>query len=207
MKKVLFLPVLLGLAFMAAPSPSLALSCIDPVGMIDYIVADPNSVVVTAIPTKQAERVKDKAVEDDVNQMYDSGYSGQFIEISAAHLGTVPDKQWVYFHRDSTWNYLCAGEPPKLNTKNIYVIQVPNSVFELQTVTAVYPVDSELGQDLLEAIKAADSEVEPTIYEVPKSDWLIRLHDELKDMAFIIKVKLAEWNFWKTFSWVKKRGL
>ena len=190
-------PVVALTLFASAPTPSFALSCIDPEGMIEYIVSDPNSIVVTATPIKQEERVKEKAVKDDVNQMYDSGYTGQFLEISEAHMGTVPDKQWVYFHRDSTWNYLCAGAPPKVNSENIYVIQVPNSVFELQTVTAVYSVDSELGKDLLAAIDDATLEVEPTIYEVPKSDWLTRLHDELKDMAFIIKVKLAEWHAWK----------
>ena len=197
MKKIIILPVLAFIAFASAPTPSHALSCIDPEGMVKYIVSDPNSIVVTATPVTQAERVKEKADKNDPNGMYDSGYTGQFLEISEAHMGTVPDKQWVYFHRDATWNYLCAGEPPKVNTENLYVIQVPNSVFELQTVTAVYPVDSEIGKDLLEAIDDATLEVEPAIYEVPKSDWLTRLHDELKDMAFIIKVKLAEWNAWK----------
>ncbi len=197
MKKFVILPALALLAFAAAPQQSFALSCIDPEGMIEYIVSNPDSIVVTATAIEQAERVKEKAVKDDVNQMYDSGYTGQFLEISEAHMGTVPDKQWVYFHRDATWNYLCAGEPPKVGTESIYVLNFPASAFELQTVTAVYPVDSELGKDLLEAIEDADSEVEPTVYEVPKADWMTRLHDELKDMAFIIKVKLAEWNFWK----------
>lgn len=197
MKKLIILPTLALLAFAGAPQQSFALSCVDPEGMIEYIVSDPNSIVVTATVTEQAERVKEKAVKDDVNQMYDSGYTGQFLEISEAHMGTVPDKQWVYFHRDATWNYLCAGEPPKVGTESIYVLNFPASAFELQTVTAVYPVDSKLGKDLLEAIEDADNEVEPTVYEVPKADWVTRLHDELKDMAFIIKVKLAEWNFWK----------
>ena len=183
---------------LAAPSQSYALSCIDPEGMVKYIVSDPNSVVVTATPTEQAERVKEKAVKDDVNQMYDSGYTGQFLEISEAHMGMVPDRQWVYFHRDGTWNYLCAGEPPKLNTENIYVIQVPNSMFELQTVTAAYPVDSKIGKELLKAIDDANSDTEPMVYETDKTYWLTQLHDELKDMAFIIKIKLAEWQSWQT---------
>ncbi len=198
MKKLFILPVFALALLLAAPSSSYALSCVDPEGMVKYIVSDPNSIVVTATPTEQAERVKEKATKDDPNQMYDSGYTGQFLEISKAHMGTVPDRQWVYFLRDGTWNYLCAGEPPKLNSENIYVIQVPNSVFEVDTVTAVYPVDSKIGKELLKAIDEANSEAEPMVYETDKTYWLTQLHDELKDMAFLIKMKLAEWNFWKS---------
>jgi hypothetical protein len=196
MKKIIILPVLALLAFASDPSYSQALSCIDPEGMVDYIVSDPNSIVVTGKPIEVAQRVNQPAAKDDPNQMYDSGYTGQFIEIEKAHMGTVPDAQWVYFRRDATWNYLCAGEPPKVGTENIYVIQMPQSNFELQTVVTTYPVNSDLGKKLLKAISDENSEVEPTIYEVPKADWVTRLHDELKEMAFIIKVKLAEWQFW-----------
>jgi hypothetical protein len=196
MKKLIILPTLAILAFASVPGTSQALSCIDPEGMIEYIVSDPNSIVVTATVKEMAERVDKKALKDDPNGMYDSGYTGQFIEIEEAHMGTVPDSQWVYFRRDATWNYLCAGAPPKVGAESIYVIQMPQSVFELQTVVTTYPVDSEIGKDLLEAIADAESEVEPAIYEVPKSDWVTRLHDELKEMAFIVKVKLAEWQFW-----------
>jgi len=197
MKKIFILPVLALAIFVAAPDQTHALSCIDPEGMIDYIVKDPNSIVVTATPKEQAERVDKKAVKDDPNGMYDSGYTGQFLEIEKAHMGTVPDSQWVYFRRDSTWNYLCAGEPPKVGTENIYVLQMPQSVFELETVTAVYPANSDMAKKLLKAIEDADSEVDPMVYEVPKADWLTRLHDELREMAFIIKIKLAEWHFFK----------
>jgi hypothetical protein len=198
MKKFVILPMLALAAFAGAPQQSYALSCIDPEGMIEYIVSNPDYLVVTATPVEQAERVKNKAVKDDPNMMYDSGYTGQLLDIQEAHMGMVPDMQWVYFMRDGTWNYLCAGAPPKEGTKNIYVINAPTSVFELQTVVAVYPEDSELADDLLAAIEEADMESEPSIYEVPKADWVTRLHDELKDMAFIIKVKLAEWTSWKS---------
>ncbi|MEN9920952.1 MAG: hypothetical protein RL538_845 [Candidatus Parcubacteria bacterium] len=193
MKKTLFLLSMAAVVLVSVPTPSYALSCVDPEGMIDFIVSNPDSIVVTATPTEQKEHVQEKAKKDDPNGMYDSGYTGQFIEIEKAHMGTVPDSQWVYFRRDATWNYLCAGEPPKVGSEMIYVLQFPTNSFELQTVTAVYPVGSELADDLLAAIEDADSQVEP----VTKADWVTRLHDELKEMAFIIKVKLSEWTFWK----------
>lgn len=198
MKKLFLLPVLGLLTLGLMPQPSYALSCVDPEGMIDYIVKDPNSIVVTAKVTDQVEYVDVKANTTDPNQQYDSGYTGQFLEISKAHMGAVPKSQWVYFHRNGTWNYLCAGEPPKEGTENIYVIQVPSNVFELQTVTATYPVGSDMANKLLKAIDKADKVVEPSTYDVSKTDWLTRLHDELKEMAFIVKVKLAEWNWWMT---------
>lgn len=198
MKKIFLLPVLALAVFVAAPEQTQALSCIDPAGMVEYIVKDPNSIVVTAKATEQVERIDKKAEANDPNKGYDSGYTGQFLEISKAHMGTVPDSQWVYFHRDGTWNYLCTGEPPKVGTESIYVLQMPSNNFQLETVTAVYPVDSQIAKDLLKAIDKANSDAEPMVYEVPKADWLTRLKDELTEMAFIMKIKLAEWNWWMT---------
>lgn len=197
MKKVLILPAMAFALLFAAPSQSYALSCIDPEGMIEYIVSNPDYLVVTAKPTEQTEHVKDKIVKGDPNRMYASGYSAQFLDISKAHMGTVPDRQWVYFHRDGTWNYLCTGEPPKIGTENIYVIDFSSNLFQPQSVVAVYPVDSDLAEGLLEAIADKEDLGEPAVYEVTKADWLTRLRDELTEMAFIIKVKLAEWNAWK----------
>jgi len=193
MKKIIILPVLALAAFVSVPDTTQALSCIDPEGMVEYIVSQPDSIVVTAKVVEQSEKVKEKATQEG---MYDSGYTGQFLEISKAHMGTVPDSQWVYFERNSTWNYLCAGEPPAVGTENIYVINFSSNVFQPQTVTAVYPVGSDMAKKLLKAIDGAKLEVEPATYEVPKADWVQRLHDELNDMAFIIRVKLDEWKFW-----------
>jgi hypothetical protein len=198
MKNIFIVPVLAFVALFVAPSQSYALSCIDPDGMIEHIVSTPDYVVVTATPTENKEHVKEKATKDDPNQAYDSGYTGQFLKISEAHMGTTPKQQWVYFMRDGTWNYLCAGEPAKVGTENIYVLSVPSNVFDLTTVVAVYPTDSEVAKDLLKEIADAEEVVEPAVYDVPAKDWTTRLHDELKDMAFLIKLKLSEWNFWKT---------
>jgi hypothetical protein len=198
MKNIFIVPVLAFAALLVAPSSSYALSCIDPDGMIEHIVSTPDYVVVTATPTENKEHIKEKAIKDDPNKSYDSGYTGQLLDISKAHMGTTPDSQWVYFRRDGTWNYLCAGAPAKVGTENIYVLSVPGNAFDLTTVVAVYPTDSEVAKDLLKEIADAKEIVEPAVYEVSASDWMTRLHDELKDMAFLIKVKLAEWNFWKT---------
>ena len=197
MKKILILPALALVVFISAPSTSHALSCIDPEGMVNYIVSDPNSIVVTAKALEVAERVNQAATKDnDPNKMYDSGYTGQFIEIKKAHMGTVPDAHWVYFRRDGTWNYLSTGEPPKVGSESIYVIQIPQSNFELQTVVTTYSVNSDISKKLLKAIADKKSEVEPTIYEVSNADWAQRFYDELKDMAFVVKIKLEEWKFW-----------
>ncbi len=198
MNKIFLVPALALMAVAAFPAPSQALSCIDPEGMIKHIVENPDYVVVTAVPTEQKEIVKEKADEKDPNKMYNEGYTGQLIEVKESHKGGAPDSQWVYFTRNGTWNYLCAGEPPALKSENIYVLNVSTNAFEPQTIVATYKVDSELGKDLLEAIGEAEEVVEPTVYEVPKSDWMTRLQDELEEMAFIVKVKLAEWGFWMT---------
>ena len=198
MKKLIIVPVLAFAALLVAPSSSYALSCIDPEGMVKHIVSNPDYVVVTATPTQNKEHIKVAADKDDVNQAYNSGYTGQLLEVEKAHMGTSPDSQWVYFHRDGTWNYLCAGEPAKVGTENIYVLSVPSNVFELTTVAAVYPVDSDMAKDLIKEIADTKELVEPQVYEVSKADWATRLHDELKDMGFLIKLKLSEWNFWKT---------
>ena len=155
MKKAFILPVLAFAALLVAPSSSYALSCIDPDGMIEHIVSTPDYVVVTATPTENKQHVKEKATTNDPNQAYDSGFTGQFLKVSKAHMGTSPDSQWVYFMRDGTWNYLCAGEPAKVGTENIYVLSVPSNVFDLTTVVAVYPTDSEVAKDLLKEIADA----------------------------------------------------
>jgi hypothetical protein len=198
MKKVFAAPFLAILIISAIPTSSHALSCVDPEGMVDYIVKDPDSVVFTAKVLEQKEHVKDKAVKDDPNGMYDSGYTGQFVKVKKVHMGTVPNKEWVYFTRNGTWNYLCAGEPPKIGSEAIYVINPSSNSFEPQTVSVTYAVDSKIGKDLLKAIADAKLGVEPQMYEVSKADWITRIHDELKDMAFFIRIKLSEWTFWKS---------
>lgn len=167
--------------------------------MIKNYVEDSSYVIVTAKPTQNKEYVKEAAKKDDPNMSYDSGYTAQLLTISKAHKGSSPDTQWVYFLRDGTWNYLCAGEPAKIGTENIYIIQQKSGLFDVTGVAGVYPVDSDIAKKLLKELEAVDDEnmEVPSVYEADKTYWLTQLHDELKDMAFMVKVKLAEWNFWK----------
>jgi hypothetical protein len=71
-------------------------------------------------------------------------------------------------------------------------------MFGLTSVVAVYEADSDMAEQLLNEIADATTEEtpEPTKYEAGKEYWLQNLFDQLKDMAFMIEVKLAEWEFW-----------
>lgn len=194
---ILFIGALL---FASLPTaPAFALSCIDPAGMINHVVENDDYIVVTATPTEQKEHVKDKADETDPNKQYDSGYSSQLLAIEAVHKGSAPDSQWVYFERNGTWNYLCAGAPAPLNTDQVYVLNQSYERFGMTTVVAVYEADSELAKELLSSIEKASTEEtpEPTSYEAGKEYWLQNLIDQLSEMAFIVKVKFSEWNFWR----------
>lgn len=202
MKQLLFVvPVLACVVLLAAPTSSHALSCLDAEGSNKYFVEDANTVIVTAIPKENKEHVKEKATKDDPNQMYDSGYTAQFIEVSKAHKGNAPKSQWVYFQRDATWNYLCSGGPAPTGEAQVYVISKDDSLFGVAGVAAVYPADSNTAKDLIKAVEKANDAAEypeiPEVFEADKVYWLEQLRDELKDMAFLIKVKLAEWNFWQ----------
>jgi hypothetical protein len=202
MKKVFILPVFALALLFAAPSSSYALSCMDPEGSTKYFIEDAGTVIVTATPKQNKEHVKEKATKDDPNMMYDSGFTAQLIEVSKAHKGNAPDSQWVYFQRDATWNYLCAGGPATIGEEQVYVISKGPSLFDVTGVVAVYPADSQIAKDIIKAAVKANDAAEhpetPEVFETDKAYWLTQLHDELKDMAFLIKVKLAEWNFWKT---------
>ncbi len=135
--------------------------------------------------------------------MYDSGFTGQFIEVQEAHKGTSPDRDWVYFRRDTTWNYLCAGVPPALDTERLYVISLSDSVFEPQTVVHTYAIDSALATNLLSALAAdreqAENATEPSVYTVENSDWIERVKSQLAELAVMVRIKLAEWHFWKLY--------
>lgn len=199
MKTAIILPVLAFVVLIAFPTDSYALSCIDPEGAVKYFSEDPDLLIVTAIPKENKEHVKEKANPDDPNTIYNSGYTAQLLEIKKAHRGSVPDKMWAYFQVDGTWNYLCAGEPAKIGTENVYVLQQGDGMSTVTSVSAVYPVDSEIGKKLISDVEASNEDIgTPEIYETDKLYWVTQLHDQLKDMAFIVKVKLAEWNFWLT---------
>lgn len=195
-QKIAGIGVLL-MIFLVAPHTSQALSCMDPEGMIGNYVSEPTYTIVTATPTLNKEHVKEKAVAGDPNGQYDSGYTAQLLTITKAHKGTAPDTQWVYFERNSTWNYLCVSGPAPLNKEQLYIIQQGSGLFDMPMVAGVYEADSKIAKDILKAL--ADSEEdwgEPSVYETNKAYWLEQLKGQLKDMAFMIEVKLAEWKYW-----------
>lgn len=198
MKTFIILPALAFVVLVAFPSNSYALSCIDPEGAVEFFSKDPDLLIVTAIPKENKEHVKVHANKMDPNASFNEGYTAQFLEIKETHRGTVPDKMWAYFERNGTWNYLCAGEPAKIGSKNVYVLDQADNGFMVTGVAAVYPADSELALDLLEAVEDNNEDLGTfEIYKTDKTYWVTQLRDELKEMAFMMKVKLAEWTFWK----------
>ncbi len=179
-------------------APAAALSCIDPEGMIEYVVDNPDYLVVTATPTEQKEHVQEPADASDPNKAYPAGYSAQLLSVEAVHKGSSPDELWAYFERNGTWNYLCAGEPAPLTREHVYVLNQNYDLFGVTSVVAVYEADSDMAKKLLaEVTKATTEETpEPTTYETDKAYWMQNLYDQLKAMAFMVEVKMAEWKFW-----------
>ncbi len=197
MKKVMMLPVLAFVALVAFPSSSYALSCIDPEGAVKYFSEEADLLIVTAVPKENKEHIKVHANKMDPNAAFNEGYTAQYLQIKESHRGSVPDKLWAYFQRNGTWNYLCAGEPAKIGTENVYVLQQADNGFDVTGVAAVYPADSKLAKDLLKAVEDNNEDLgTPEVYKTDKTYWVTQLRDQLKDMAFMMKVKLSEWTFW-----------
>lgn len=198
MKKIIIVPALALVALTAFPGNSYALSCIDPEGAVKYFSEQDDLLIVTAVPKENKEHVKVHANKMDPNAAFNEGYTAQHLEVKESHRGSVPDKMWAYFERNGTWNYLCAGEPAKIGTTNVYVLDQADNGFDVTGVAAVYPADSELAKDLLEAVEDNNEDLgTPEVYKTDKAYWVTQLRDQLKDMAFMMKVKLAEWTFWK----------
>jgi hypothetical protein len=204
MKTYIFVPLLTLLAIFGLvavaliPMQSQALSCLDPASMVEYYVSEPNYIVFTATAGDIKEFVKEKAAAGDPNTQYDSGYSSQFVEVSEVHKGGVANSLWVYFQKDGTWGYLCSGGPAQDGTEMLYIINQSDGMFALPQVVNLYEADSDMAKNILKALAADEEAGEPYLDTVSKDDWLSRLKNELKEMAFVIEIKLAEWKFWLT---------
>ncbi len=181
------------LALMLVPSATQALSCMPQSDMIEYYVSDDSYMIVTATPMAEKEyRIEEST---DFPGQY-GGYSSQLLSVTEAHKGSAPDSMWAYYEVNHTWGYLCVGNPPDLNTENMYVIRSTGQFFELPMVIAVFPADSEVAESVLEALE--EVEAEGATYEVSNTDWVNRMIDDLKRMAEVVKIKLAELMYWQT---------
>lgn len=184
--------------FVIQPSPAAALSCMDPAMMSGMIAENGEYVVVTATPTALQEHIREATVANDPNRQYPEGYTAQLLSVATVHKGVAADTQWVYFSRNGTWNYLCAGTPPTLNKEYVYVLHESQDQFGFTTVVATHERDSESAKALLKSIADATTEdtPEPTRVETNKAYWVDQLYTQLKEMAFIIEVKLREFRWW-----------
>ncbi|MAQ59538.1 hypothetical protein CL638_02420 [bacterium] len=198
MKKITITALFVLMGTFGATQPANALSCLDPDGMINMFVDESEYLIVTATPTKQAEYVKSGPDTTDPNMMYPEGYTAQLLNITESYKGSTPDQSWVYFSRNGTWNYLCVGEPPAIDSDNVYVLHKDEGLFSFTKVVALYAADSDMAKKLVAALEESDSDdlEAPMVYEASASYWLEELKNELVEMAFITKVKLAEWKSW-----------
>ncbi len=177
------------------PVTAQALSCLDPAGMIEYYVSQDDYQVFTATAGQIVEHVSEKASTDgDPNFQYDSGYTGQYVEVTEAHKGYVDEMFWVYYEKNSTWGYLCAGGPAVEGEETLYIVSQRAGLFDLPQVVNSYAVDSPLATDIVAALSEAGQE--GGVSEVSKEDWKNRLRTQMQEMIFIIGIKLSEWQWW-----------
>lgn len=174
-----------------APVPAQALSCLDPRGMIENFATEPTYTIFTANPGKTVEHTKETASEPF---MQDSGYTGQYVEVSEVHKGMMDSKAWVYFQKDSTWGYLCTNQPPKTGEVSVYIINNDNSATSLPQVVNVFSLNDEIAMELLE--KLANDNEEGYLNEQTPQTIKQRVADSLRELIFIARIKLAEWRFW-----------
>lgn len=175
----------------SVPNSTQALSCLDPASMLENYVSDPNYTIFTATPSDTVEHVQERAAEE---YMFDSGYTGQLLTVSAVHKGTMDSQGWVYYRKDSTWGYLCTNEPPAAGTESLYILSNDNGMFDLPQVVNVYPINSDLANNLLTAL--AESGAEGYRNDVTEQNLRERIASALREMVFVAKIKLAEWRFW-----------
>ena len=175
---------------MAIPNASQALSCIDPASSLEqYLSSD--SVIFTATAGEVTEFIS-KSADESHSRMYDSGYTGQVVEVREVHKGNVNSSQWVYFLKDENWGYLCTNQPPEAGTENVYIVSSANANFDLPTVVQVFAVDSEYAEDLLANIKPGQG----YLNKQTAATWREQLGRNLRQMVFILRIKLHEWRYW-----------
>lgn len=183
----------------AAPQSATALSCLDAASSVELFANNADYIVVTATAgeTTEHDQTIDENDEDSLfGQMnvQANGYTGQYIAVSESHQNGMDSQAKVYYQKDSTWGYLCTSNPPAAGTDNVYVLARDNAPFGLTTVVQVYAADTEFATQLLAELEANEATGE--VYERTANSWRESLYNDLKQMAFYIKLKLSEWQFW-----------
>ena len=145
-KTHLFLASLIITSFLLLliPQPAAALSCLNPAEMIKNYATEETY----AVALIEAGVVETKGDEHDQTVTVKEFYRGNLATVSS-----------VTFTFDETWGYLCTGGPAEVGTEALYVLNE-------KQVVQVFAVDSELGQDLLAAIKPVEAPAEEVTEEV-----------------------------------------
>jgi hypothetical protein len=197
MKTAYIVPALVLGVLVTFPTSSQALSCMDTTEMIPLYGSDAQYSIVTATPTRTTEHIKEAPRTDDPNAQFPSGFTAQKVTVEKVHKGSSQSARVVYFERNGTWDYLCVSKPPAVGTKSVYVLTQPASEFDVVRVAAVYPSDSKFGMDIIKAAEGNTEMPDPELYKTDAAYWVTQLRDQLKETAFMVKVKLAEWNMWR----------
>ena len=192
-----FIAALIVITGISIPSPAAALSCMDPAGMLDRYVEDGSFSIFTAIAGETKSFVQQPAATNgDPNRQFDGGYVGQLVNVTETHKGWLADAFWVYHQQDPTWNYLCSSGPVEEGVEAVFIVSNPSGQFDLATVVNTYPADSELAKNLIAALDDSGDQ-EQNLFEHSKESRLSDLYREIKEMIFLVRIKFAEWKFWK----------
>lgn len=169
------------------PAPAAALSCMDPAGMLDMYTDEPEYLIFTATAGEAMEHVRRAAVEGDPNRQFSDGYTGQAVTASKAHKGGVSENFYVYHSKNATWGYMCSSGPVTKGEEALFITRQQEGPFGLMTVVNTYPADSDLARDIIRAVSEEGSNAN---IGVEMKD----LRDEIMEMIFLVRIKLAEWR-------------
>lgn len=189
---------ILALALML-PGVSHALSCMSPEMQMENFGENADFIIFTATAGETIEHVKEPAdtTGQDPNRVFNEGYTGQYVEVSELHKGQVSGGLWVYYNQNSTWGYMCAGAPAAAGTEMLYVITAPNGNFGMPFVNSAYAADSAVAQNIITQLAAAEDNGPAYVNFTTSENWRTDLANEILEMVFLIRIKLAEWRWWK----------
>ncbi len=177
------------------PATSYALSCLDPASSMVNYVTNTDYTIITAKAGEATGYVRNKATDKQPFKN-DDGYTGQYISVSKSHKGVMDSQAFVYFQKNGTWGYMCTNHPPAAGVESIYVLTKGNSPFNLTRVVQVYAIDSQYAANLLAALEVDTATGEVSVRT--SDSWKEGLAANLREMLFLIRLKLNEWRFWKT---------